>query len=55
MSDTEIHRLKERLLEEYADVALIALREKAGLFLTADEYTKAKEKIMDALQGMTRL
>lgn len=50
-----IRHLKERLLEQYADVMLIALRKEAGVLLVGDEYYRAKEKIMDALQGMTTL
>lgn len=48
-----VHRLREQLREEYADIMLVALREKAGVFLTADEYYRAKEKLMDALSGLT--
>ncbi len=41
------------LLGEYAEIMLLALRKEAGVFLTADEFYKAKEKIMDALKGTT--
>ena len=47
------HQLREELLAEYADIMLLALRKEAGVFLTADEFYKAKEKVMDALKGLT--
>ena len=50
-----VHRLRDRLLEEYADIMLLALRKEAGVLLTTDEYYKAKEKVMDAIKGMTTL
>ena len=50
-----IHRMKEQLLERYADIMLLALRKEAGVLLTTDEYYKAKEKVMDAIKGMTTL
>jgi hypothetical protein len=55
MTDTAIQvmRAKEALLEQYADIMLLALRKEAGVFLTTDEYYKAKEKLMGALKGMT--
>jgi len=46
-------QLRESLLEEYAEIMLIALRQQAGVFLGTDEFYKAKEKIMDALKGIT--
>lgn len=45
--------LRERLLEEYAEIMLLALRKEAGVFLGTDEFYKAKERVMDALKGIT--
>lgn len=49
------YRLREKLLEEYADIMLLALRKEAGIFLMPDDYYQAKEKIMDALKATLRL
>ena len=48
-------RLREELLDEYAEIMLIALRKQAGVFLGTDDFHKAKEKIMDALKGITTI
>jgi hypothetical protein len=50
-----IHRLREELLSEYADVMLLALRKEAGVILTTEEFCKAKEKVMDAIKGLTTI
>lgn len=50
---SRVMQLKEELLAEYADIMLLALRKEAGLFLSVDDFYKAKEKIMDALRGIT--
>jgi hypothetical protein len=52
MSD-RAHQLREELLAEYADIMLLALRKEAGVFLLTDDYYKAKERVMDALKGIT--
>jgi hypothetical protein len=49
------HRLREQLLEEYAEIMLIALRKEAGVFLSTDEFYKAKDRVMDALKGITTI
>ena len=54
MSD-RAYQLREELLAEYADIMLLALRKEAGVFLGTDEYYKAKEKVMDALKGITKI
>jgi len=53
LTDRNVLRLKEKLLEEYAEIMLIALRKEAGVLLSTDDFYKAKEKVMDALKGMT--
>lgn len=49
------YELRERLLEEYAEIMLIALRKEAGVFLTTYDFYKAKERVMDALKGITTI
>lgn len=42
----ELYRLREEFQAECADIMLMALRKEAGVFLTADEYYRAKEALM---------
>lgn len=47
-----VYEMKEELRYELAAIALNAIRKEAGIFLTADEWDNAREKIADALRGL---
>ena len=49
------YQLRENLLDEYAEIMLIALRKEAGVFLSTDDFYKAKERLMDAIKGITTI
>lgn len=48
-----VSQLREQLLNEYAEIMLLALGKEAGVMLGPDEFDKAKEKLMEALSGIT--
>lgn len=47
-----ISSLREQLLCEYAEIMLEALKG-AGVIFTPDEYDRAREKLMNAISGIT--
>ena len=54
MTDRAV-RLKESLLDEYAEIMLAALKEQCGIYLHAEERIKLKEALMLALDGRVRI
>lgn len=45
-----VYDLSEQLRYEYADIMLAALRKEAGVFLSTDEWYKAREKLAEVLR-----
>lgn len=50
-----IVKLKESLLEEFAEIMLAALKDQGGIYMHAEERIKLKEALMSALDGRVRI
>ncbi len=52
---TTVNDLKQKLLEEYTEIMLMALQEKGGVYFLDSEYYKIREKIYDAIRDSIRI
>jgi hypothetical protein len=48
---SEIHKLREELRYEMAEIMLLALKKEGGVYLSNEAYYKLIEKVADALRG----